>query len=209
MKTTTLKQKELRTSHKAVAPIIATLLMVAIAVVGGTIIFVFAQGFFSSSQVSGTPTIEALKILGYDARAVPTLKAHDGNLMLAGSAGNTDPDKQAGERVAIYLTNDSVQKIVLGEVSFGGYIYQYVDASATGLGAYDGTNIPQGNYTLLTATPDTLLAQGAGELAPGATATVVLDLDSDLRIGRSSQFKVTTSNGNVFVGTVSVGQQSG
>lgn len=209
MKTTTLKQKELRTSHKAVAPIIATLLMVAIAVVGGTIIFVFAQGFFSSSQVSGTPTIEALKILGYDARAVPTLKAHDGNLMLADSAGNTDPDKQAGERVAIYLTNDSVQKIVLGEVSFGGYIYQYVDASATGLGNYAGNNIPQGNYTLLTATPDTLLAQGAGELAPGATATVILDLDSDLRIGRSSQFKVTTSNGNVFVGTVSVGQQSG
>lgn len=211
MKTTTLKQKELRTSHKAVAPIIATLLMVAIAVVGGTIIFVFAQGFFSSSQVSGTPTIEAIKILGYDARAVPTLKAHDGNLMVADSAGNTDPDKQAGERVAIYLTNDSVQKVVLGEVSFGGYIYQYVDASGTGLGSYDdpGAGIPTGNYTLLTQTPDTLLASGAGELAPGATATVILDLDSDLRIGRSSQFKVTTSNGNVFVGTVSVGQQSG
>jgi len=209
MKTTTLKQKELRTSHKAVAPIIATLLMVAIAVVGGTIIFVFAQGFFSSSQVSGTPTIEAVKILGYDARAVTALQAHDGNLMLAGSAGNSDPNKEQGERVAIYLTNDSVQKVVLGEVSFGGYIYQYIDASATGLGLYDGANIPQGNYTVLTATPDSLLAKGAGELAPGQTATIVLDLDSDLRIGRSSQFKVTTSNGNVFVGTVSVGQQSG
>ncbi|HXV66084.1 MAG TPA: archaellin/type IV pilin N-terminal domain-containing protein [Nitrosopumilaceae archaeon] len=209
MKTTTLKPKELRTSHKGVAPIIATLLMVAIAVVGGTIIFVFAQGFFSSSQISGTPQIEAIKILGYDARAVTALRAHDGNLMLAGSAGNGDPNVQQGERVAIYLTNDSVQKIVLGEVSFGGYIYQYVDASATGLGAYIDPNIPQGNYTMLTQTPDTLLATGAGELAPGQTATVVLDLDSDLRVGRSSQFKVTTSNGNVFVGTVSVGQQSG
>jgi archaeal type IV pilus assembly protein PilA len=209
MKTTTLKQKELRTSHKAVAPIIATLLMVAIAVVGGTIIFVFAQGFFSSSQISGTPQIEAIKILGYDARAVTALKAHDGNLMLAGSAGDGDPNKQQGERIAIYVTNDSVQKIVLGEVSFGGYIYQYVDASGTGLGAYTDPNIPQGNYTLLTKTPDTLLNSGAGELAPGQTATIVLDLDSDLRVGRSSQFKVTTSNGNVFVGTVSVGQQSG
>lgn len=209
MKTTTLKPKELRTSHKGVAPIIATLLMVAIAVVGGTIIFVFAQGFFSSSQISGTPQIEAIKILGYDARAVTALRAHDGNLMLANSAGNGDPNVQQGERVAIYLTNDSVQKIVLGEVSFGGYIYQYVDASATGMGLYTDANIPQGNYTIVTQTPDTLLTTGAGELAPGQTATVLLDLDSDLRIGRSSQFKVTTSNGNVFVGTVSVGQQSG
>jgi len=209
MKTTTLKQKELRTSHKAVAPIIATLLLVAIAVVGGTIIFVFAQGFFSSSQISGTPNIESIKILGYDARAVQELKAHDGNLMLAGSGGDPDPNKQQGERVAIYLTNDSVQRIVLGEISFGGYIYQYVDASAVGLGAYNGATIPQGNYTVLTATPNSLLSSGAGELAPGQTATVVLDLDSDLRVGRSAQFKLTTSNGNVFVGTVSVGQQSG
>jgi len=67
MKTTTLKPKELKSNHRAVAPVIATLLMVAIAVVGGTIIFVFAQGFFSSSQISGTPTIESIKILGYDA----------------------------------------------------------------------------------------------------------------------------------------------
>ncbi len=209
MKTTTLKPKELKTSHKAVAPIIATLLMVAIAVVGGTIIFVFAQGFFSSSQISGTPQIEAIKILGYDARAVTALQAHDGNLMLANSGGNADPNKQQGERIAIYLTNDSVQKIVLGEISFGGYIYQYVDATPTGLGLYTDASIPQGNYTILTKTPDSVLNSGAGELAPGGTATVVLDLDSDLRIGRSSQFKLTTSNGNVFVGTVSVGQQSG
>jgi FlaG/FlaF family flagellin (archaellin) len=209
MKTTTQKQKELRTSHKAVAPIIATLLLVAIAVVGGTIIFVFAQGFFSSSQISGTPQIESVQILGYDARSVTELKAHDGNLMLAGSAGNADPNKEQGERIAIYLTNNSVQKIVLGDISFGGYIYQYVDASIAGLGAYGGTSIPQGNYTVLTSTPDTLLSSGAGELKAGQTVTVVLDLDSDLRVGRSSQFKLTTSNGNVFVGTVSVGQQSG
>ena len=209
MKTTTLKQKELRTSHKAVAPIIATLLLVAIAVVGGTIIFVFAQGFFSSSQISGTPQIESVQILGYDARSVTALKAHDGNLMIAGSAGDADPNKELGERIAIYLTNNSVQKIVLGDISFGGYIYQYIDATATGLGLFTDTSIPQGNYTVLTATPNTVLNSGAGEIAPGQTATVVLDLNSDLRVGRSSQFKVTTSNGNVFVGTVSVGQQSG
>jgi len=78
-------------NHRAVAPVIATLLMVAIAVVGGTIIFVFAQGFFSQAQISGTPTIEAVKIMGYDARDVTNLKAHTNQIMTvtAGDSGNT------------------------------------------------------------------------------------------------------------------------
>ena len=58
------------TSRRAVAPVIATLLLVAIAVVGGSIVFVFSQGFFSSAQISGAPQIESLQITGYDARDV-------------------------------------------------------------------------------------------------------------------------------------------
>jgi hypothetical protein len=215
MKTTTLKPKELKTSHKAVAPVIATLLMVAIAVVGGTIIFVFSQGFFSSSQISGTPQIEAVQILGYDARAVTALQMHDGNNMSPSTSGDGDPNVEADERVAIYITNNSVQKIVLGEVAFGGYVYEYKNVATPGLELWDalpgaaGLNL--GNYTVLTGTNggDQLLNEGAGEIAAGQTASIILDLESDLRIGRSSQFKLTTSNGNVFVGTVSVGQQSG
>ncbi len=217
MKTTTLKPKELKNSHKAVAPVIATLLMVAIAVVGGTIIFVFAQGFFSSSQISGTPQIELIQILGYDARSVSLLQMHDGNDMgpiLVSSSGNGDPNVQADERVAVYITNNSVQKVILGEIAFGGYVYQYTNVATNGLDLWNnpsGNGLPLGNYTVLTGTNggDQLLDEGAGEIKAGQTATIILDLESDLRIGRSSQFKITTSNGNVFVSTVSVGQQSG
>ncbi len=213
MKTTTLKPKELKTSHKAVAPVIATLLMVAIAVVGGTIIFVFAQGFFSSSQISGTPQIEAVKIEGYDARAVPNLQMHDGNPMVATSGNTPDSNVEADERIAVYVTNNSVQKIVLGEIWLGGFQYTYKNVFA-GSGNYDtvlaGELLTQ-QYTVLTGTNggDQLLNQAAGEIEAGQTATIIFDLESDLRIGRSSQFKLSTSNGNVFVGTVSVGQQSG
>ena len=215
MKTTTLKPKELKTSHKAVAPVIATLLMVAIAVVGGTIIFVFSQGFFSSSQISGTPQIEAVQILGYDARAVEFLQTHDGNPTVATAGNANDPNVEADERIAIYVTNNSVQKIVLGEVSFGGYVYDYKNVAANGLGGFAeppaGPGLNLGNFTVLTGTNggDQLLNEGAGEIQAGQTATIIMDLESDLRIGRSSQFKLTTSNGNVFVGTISVGQQSG
>ncbi len=215
MKTTTLKPKELKTSHKAVAPVIATLLMVAIAVVGGTIIFVFSQGFFSSSQISGTPQIESIQFQGYDARASTLLQAHDGNNMQT-VANDADASVEADERIAIYVTNNSVQKIVLGEISFGGFEYSYVNAATGGLGAWNTAvagELRQTNYTVLTGTTggtaEVLLNEGAGEIKAGQTATIILDLESDLRIGRSSQFKLTTSNGNVFVATIGVGQQSG
>jgi len=217
MKTTTLIPKELKNSHKAVAPVIATLLMVAIAVVGGTIIFVFAQGFFSSSQISGTPQIESLKIEGYDARAVSKLQMHDAQDM-QGESGDGNSLVEINERVAVYVTNHSVQKVVLGEIWLGGFQYDYVNVNlvAGGLGLYGTTTdgeLRRTNYTVLTGTAggsaDILLNEAAGEIQAGATVTIILDLESDLRIGRSSQFKITTSNGNVFVGTLSVGQQSG
>jgi len=204
MKTTTLKPKELKTSHRAVAPVIATLLMVAIAVVGGTIIFVFSQGFFSSSQISGTPQIEAVKILGYDARAVVNLQMHDGNDMFA-TSGDANSNVEQGERIAIYVTNDSVQKIVLGEITFAGNTFGYVNVAAGGMGLFS-TVLPaelrNTNYTVLSGTtpgglgPDLLLNEGAGEVRAGQTVTLVLDLDADQRIGRGSQFKLTTSNVN-------------
>lgn len=212
MKTTTLKPKELKTSHRAVAPVIATLLMVAIAVVGGTIIFVFSQGFFSSSQISGTPTIEAVKILGYDARAVANLQADDGNVMASAgaSAGDGDPNVEADERVAVYLTNDSVQKIVIAELSFGGTVYNYTTIAANTLSDYtDAVDLIPGTYAVLTGTPSSMLAEGAAEIKAGETVTVVIDLDSDLRVGRGTQFKLTTTNGGTFVSTVNVGQQAG
>jgi len=207
MNTTTLKPKELKSNHRAVAPVIATLLMVAIAVVGGTIIFVFSQGFFSSSQISGTPTIEAVKFLGYDATTAATLTAHDGNPMFTGSGGNGNQAVEQGERIAIYFTNDSVQKIVLGEIWFGGNEYGYFKTGTVGL--YDSGSIPQGNYTIVTATPDGAIDVQSPQVEAGQTATIMLDLENDFKIGRATQFKLVTANGAVYVNTVSIGQSSG
>ena len=54
-----------------------------------------------------------------------------------------------------------------------------------------------------------MLAEGAGEIRAGETVTLLIDLDSDLRVGRGTQFKMTTTNGGTFVSTVNVGQQAG
>jgi hypothetical protein len=101
-------------------------LLVAIAVVGGAIVFAYSQNFFSSSQISGRPTIEAVKILGYDARAVDIIQDHNGNNFSAASGGDTNALKEQGENVAVYIKNDSVQSITISELRFGGSVYGFI-----------------------------------------------------------------------------------
>ncbi len=193
-----------RSNHRAVAPVIATLLLVAIAVVGGTIIFVFSQSFFSQSQISGTPTIESVKILGYDARDVANLEAHDGITM--GIVGSDAPaqGKNVGVYVIVYVKNDSVGQILFSEIRLGGTVYNYV---ATGtIPAFSvGTG---GDYTVLDNSTDSIAAQ-AGVAEPGQTIGILLELDDNFPTGRDTQFKLSTTNGAVFVGTVVMGQNSG
>ena len=190
--------------HRAVAPVIATLLMVAIAVVGGTIIFVFSQGFFSNSQISGTPTIESVKILGYDARDIDNLQAHNGVQMLADSGDSGVQGKNVGERVVVYIKNDSVQQILFSEIRVGGAVYNYIQTGV--IPAFTvGTG---GTYTVMDNATNGIAAQ-AGLAQPGETIGILLDLTDNFPTGRDTQFKLTTTNGAVFVGTVVMGQNTG
>ena len=214
MKTTTLKPKELKSNHRAVAPVIATLLMVAIAVVGGTIIFVFSQGFFSSSQISGTPQIEALSISGYDATDATSLIAHEGTTM-AGIGGAADNTKSADERIAVYVTNNSVQKVTIAELRVAGILYP-MDTGVAAVGAWValGASDQPANleYVVLTnpsANTVLNLASTQGEIQPGETVTLIVGLDQNIKIGRDTQFNLKTTNGNVILGTINIGQQSG
>ena len=196
------------TKRRAVAPVIATLLMVAIAVVGGTIIFVFSQGFFSQAQISGTPTIESIKIFGYDARDVGALNAHDGVAMAAGTGG--DPavvGKGVDERVAVYVKNDSVNQVLFSEIRLGGTVYNY-DTSLALLPWNSITDLLPGEYSVLTSSTGILQDQAA-VMQPGATITILVDLNDNYPSGRDAQFKLTTTNGAVFVGTVVMGQDRG
>ncbi|MGY5144281.1 MAG: archaellin/type IV pilin N-terminal domain-containing protein [Candidatus Nitrosopumilus sp. bin_32a] len=185
------------TSRRAVAPVIATLLLVAIAVVGGSIVFVFSQGFFSSAQISGSPNIESLKFTGYDASDGITLENHDGTTFAAANtAGN---GLVVGEKVAVYVQSNSVGKLTLSEVRIGGTVYNYTATNPA----------PQGEFNVLTRGPGTILGSTSAEVQPGQQVTVIATLDENIKSGRDTQFKLTTANGAVFVGTVIAGQQSG
>ena len=211
--------------RRGVAPVIATLLLVAIAVVGGSIIFVFAQGFFSDSQVSGTPVIEAVKIIGYDARDVKKVKAHDG-IEIEGEKGKDccgiiDGLINADERIAIYLQNNSVQKVFVSEIRISGVVYDFTTYSTIpppfSIGSWDQNNVkPQpGEYVMLTGHNATegkgsdLLQDPAPRMEPGEIITVLVDLDKSYSLPRDAQFKLTTATGSVVVSTIIMGQASG
>jgi len=200
------KQNKL-TSRRAVAPVIATLLLVAIAVVGGSIVFVFSQGFFSQAQVSGTPTIESLKLQGYDARDGTGLTVHD-SVILNATAGTTGNGLATGERIAVYVQNQGVQKATFSEVRFAGTVYTF-DGTQTALPAL-GNALLDGTFWIMDKSAGSSVIQTtAPEIQPGQQATIILQLDENIKTGRDAQIKLSTTNGAVFVGTVIAGQQSG
>jgi len=179
--------------------------MVAIAVVGGTIIFVFSQGFFNQAQVSGTPTIELVKILGYDARDIANLDAHDGLTMTAvDSSDPTIQGKNVGERIIVYVKNDSVQQILFSEVRLGGTVYTYNTVDPI----LDFTPGTGGNYGILNNYTH-MIPSPIGIDPAGKTIGIIFDLNDNFPIGRDTQFKITTTSGTVFVSTVVMGQSVG
>jgi len=222
---TKLQSKYKLTSRRAVAPVIATLLLVAIAVVGGSIVFVFSQGFFSSAQISGAPQIESLRIAGYDATDGDILQIHDGIGMGVAQGDTITDGLLAGDRIAIYLQNNSVQKVTLGEIRFAGTVYNYVSSTSGLVDVWDPLAAPvigvlagsdagymistDSNGTILVPTAATALTASSAEIQPGQQVTIILQLDENVKVGRDAQFKLTTANGAVFVGTVIAGQQTG
>ena len=224
-------KKQKMTSRRAVAPVIATLLLVAIAVVGGSIIFVFSQGFFSSAQVSGSPQIESLEIVGYDMTDGTVLQLHDGFCTAGGIINDaTTPCPVAlfdgdagngmvqGDRFAVYLQNQSVNDLTLTEVLLAGaeYLYQEPAPTVAALAAKPaiGEGIPEfGEYIIVTKGDDALVATikivPQATLEPGEEVSLLFAIDDDVPLGRDVQLKLTTANGNVFVTTLISGSQSG
>ena len=181
--------------------------------------------FFSTSQVSGTSAIELIEIIGYDARDVLKVKAHDG-IEIEGEkgkdcCGEIDGLIKADERIAIYLQNNSVHKVFISEIRISGVVYDFTTYTTIpptfSIGKWDQNNVkPQpGEYVILIGFNATkgegsdLLQDPAPRIEPGEIITVLVDLDITYKLPRDAQLKLTTTNGNIFVSTIIMGQNSG
>ena len=201
------------TSRRAVAPVIATLLLVAIAVVGGSIIFVFAQDYYAATQISGSPNVEFIKIIGYDGRDVEKLNLHDGNEILANNCcGISDGKKKFDERIAIYLQNNSIQPVVISELRFAGDVYSFVPTPK--IGEWDkivpGHKPHPNEYIIVNSYKAGITYNTVQDFPPeiqsGELVTLLLDLGHNVGMSHDYQVKITTIQGNVFVSTIVIGQ---
>ncbi len=197
--------QKLPCSRRAISPVIATLVIIAIAVVGGTITFVFAQELLNTSQISGYPAIEFFQLHGFDARDSIQLKSHIGNNLSTDMSGPFVDDGRKGkeERIVAYLQNMGLRDIVIKEIRLGGVEFYYWPSSTW--------FVPGDHYSILVdISPTENLSQQTIPIIPaGREVIIVFALEDYTKLERNLQLKITTTNGNIVVDTLRTGRNSG
>jgi len=192
--------------RKAVAPIIATLLMVAISVVGGILIFVFAQGFFKDTSIQ-SPTIDAIEIWGFNAQDVLAANffLHTDAKATCGT-GTVDQKISDGECLAIFIRNVGSNVVVLETVRVFG-----VDIEITAAAGPVAAAVPVKNFYCIVQNTDCSIDPF---LQPGQEATIIVHNDSvningEIKIGRPIIFALETGQGFIFTKQIRSGLASG
>ena len=194
-------------NRRAVAPIIATLILVAIAVVGGVMIFVFAQDFFGGESMTGPGTIDIISLAGYDLTNVDNanIAAHDGTGVLCAdciAAGNSLAVTDIG---AIYIKNSGGADVIIRSIEIAGTSYT---ADAGGV-----DTILAGFLTQEFTVYNEDLAGGvsvstSSSIAGQDTGTIFFRAFEEINNGRTVGVVVTTGSGQEFNFNVVVGQTS-
>lgn len=189
-------------NRKAVAPIIATLLLVAIAVVGGIIVFVWASGMFGSTAGTALPNAESIQLIGYDARDVEDLAG----ITTADVDNTADNTLSPGEFIVFKVRNTGVADVLINKVTIMGQDHSW-DSDTAG-----DNEAPADNLFLVYSgtSGDPSASKSTKGIAPGEDARIVVnlheDLPSDVSLGRNLQMKIKTEQGAAFNFFVVTGQ---
>jgi len=202
-------------SRKAVAPIIATLLMIAIAVVGGVMIYVFTQGFFGNSSISTSPSVDTITMSGYDMRGIAAatgVTSHEGTNQ-PGFGDLAVAGMQDDEEGAIYIKNQGQKAYTISKLEVNGATLVFIGNAAAQptAGQYAVITVPNTN-TALAGTAH----QVAQTVLPGQEGTLLVSFDDgtgaslvDNRAadGRTIAVKITSANGSVYNFNVVIGSK--
>ena len=212
-------------SQRAVAPIIATLLMVAISVVGGILIFVFAQGFFTDTSVQ-TPQIESLEIFGYDARDRAALRTHIFDPTAAEAAGAGTPTISAiasnnlkdDDAITVFVRNKASSLLTIETVKVFGAEYGYstgitspttLSTSTPATSTSTGATTDSSTTRFFAISTDGLKTTSGPQIGPGQDATIIIRYDEftngKVKIGRPIPVVIVTGGGSTFTKQVQNG----
>jgi flagellin-like protein len=181
-------------NRKAVAPIIATLLLVAIAVVGGIIVFVWASGMFGSTAGTALPNAEAIQLIGYDARETSALTGLTTTPALTNTA---DQALKPGEFVVLKVRNTGTADIFISKVTIMGKDHTW-DSDAS-----SATDAPAADkFEIYSKTSTDVDSKAAPSIAPGEDARIAINLHTglpnDITVSRNLQVKMKTEQGSAF-----------
>ena len=201
--------------NRAVAPIIATLLMIAISVVGGILVFVFQQSMLTETEIP-QQSKDQISIIGYDLRDVTTtanLQDHTGTALPAITTLTKAGGMSVGDFGIIYVENPADTSFVIRSIEVAGASYVYVgdtsDASITG--TYPGA----GKFTVCTVAGCNLETSYTNGIAtvPGnyAHASIIFEVDPQAGFYKDGKTNIFVSTDNMGMAMLNgkVGKQKG
>jgi flagellin-like protein len=196
--------------RRAVSPIIATLLLIAIAVAAGVVVYVFTSSLAGNlTKSSGSQISQDLAMQAYDFTG-------------RGGAG------LSGKALVLYFSNVGSTPATVSSVYFDGTLLtqyavtnSYYD-SCTGSSPCSISSITGGYYALVPQTNVVSFPSGTSiqftdstssnaglqttSLPPETSAQLVVTLSSAQTAGSSHSVKLVTTNGGIFVFNVIAGQ---
>ena len=200
----------------AVAPIIATLLMIAITVIGGVMIYVFTQGFFGNN-ITASPFMDAITMSGYDMQEVIStgpacpgpsttgVRTHEGQITCHGDIA-LDNLKTSNEEGTIFIRNIGQKPYTITKLEVNGEQMDFVSTDlAIAAGKYGIYTVPNA----ATKTADTTL-RNVATILPGEEGTLLVSFDAGNTAadGRTIPLKITSATGSVYNFNVVIGAKN-
>jgi flagellin-like protein len=117
-------------SKKAVSPVLATLLMVAVAVSMSVIIFMWSQGFLSTTSEAASSQQQAQNVAAQSSIAIESVQFTDAEYWDEDASPETSGTLYSDRAIKIVVRNVGSSKVTIGQVYVGESAYQMTGYSA-------------------------------------------------------------------------------